>query len=266
MKAQRLAKLLIVCMMLLLAVAPAWAVTSGEPDGNDHPYVGLVALYDAEGTYIGRCSGTLLSSTVVLTAGHCTFDAASARVYFEPVVEANLREPGNTGYLGTTVTHPEYANFAGFPNTHDLGLILLDESVETETIGELAEPNTLDALATKRGQQETTFDVVGYGLQSVKPKLQADRVRYQGTVQFVNLRSALTDGFNLQHSGSPGKGTGGAGTCFGDSGGPVFLPGTNIIVAVTSFGLNSNCAGPGFAYRVDIEESLEFINQYLTNS
>lgn len=265
MKLFRNVRLFIVAL-LMLTVTPALAITSGELDGSDHPYVGLVALYDVEGTYIGRCSGTLLSASVVLTAGHCTYDAATARVYFEPVVEADLVNPGDTGYLGTAVTHPEYANFAGFPNTHDLGLIILNETVDTDDFGELAELNTLDGLATKRGQQNTNFDVVGYGLQSVKPKLQADKVRYQGTVQFVNLSSALTDGFNLQHSGSQGKGTGGAGTCFGDSGGPVFLPGTNVVVAVTSFGLNGNCAGPGFAYRVDIAESLDFINQYLSNS
>jgi secreted trypsin-like serine protease len=49
-----------------------------------------------------------------------------------------------------------------------------------------------------------------------------------------------------------GNGDGRGGTCSGDSGGPVFYPASsNTIVAVTSFGLNSNCRGVDFAYRVD---------------
>ena len=66
----------------------------------------------------------------------------------------------------------------------------------------------------------------------------------------VNLNSALNDGFNLQ---TQGNGQGRGGTCNGDSGGPVFLGpySSNVVVAVTSFGLNTLCRGTDFAYRVD---------------
>ena len=57
---------------------------------------------------------------------------------------------------------------------------------------------------------------------------------------------------------------GGSGTdsCFGDSGGPVFLggPASNTIVAVTSFGLNELCRGTDFSYRIDRKEVLDWIN------
>ena len=42
----------------------------GTPDGETHPNVGLIAFYDATGRY--RCSATLVSPTVLLTAAHCT--------------------------------------------------------------------------------------------------------------------------------------------------------------------------------------------------
>lgn len=130
--------------------------------------------------------------------------------------------------------------------------------------GVLPEPGLLDDLATKRGLQEQNFTGVGYGLQSVKPERQALTTRYQGTVHLVSLRSALIDGYNLHYTNNPGKGRGGAGgTCFGDSGGPVFLDDTTTIVGVNSFVLNSNCKGAGFAYRVDIAESLDFVLSYL---
>lgn len=256
MMIRRLVVLATALLLLLLTALPAAAVTDGRPDGNAHPYVGLAVFYDADGNPTHRCSGTLISATVFLTAGHCTFGAASAAVWFDPVVTRASGYPFTGGITGTVETHPGYDDFATFPNTSDLGLIYLDEPVELSTYGAIAALGTLDDLATARGKKEVTFTVVGYGLQQVKPKLMADTERYRGIVQLVNLRSALTDGYNLHHTNA--KGTGG-GTCFGDSGGPVFYGDTNVIVAVTSFGLNKNCVGAGFAYRTDIQNAHDFI-------
>ena len=52
------------------------------------------------------------------------------------------------------------------------------------------------------------------------------------------------------------------GTCFGDSGGPDLLGGTNTIVAVNSYVTNINCSGIGYSSRVDIPEVLEWINSF----
>ena len=52
------------------------------------------------------------------------------------------------------------------------------------------------------------------------------------------------------------------GTCFGDSGGPVFVSGTNTIVAVISFAANINCAGTSGAYRIDQEDDLAFLASF----
>jgi secreted trypsin-like serine protease len=75
----------------------------------------------------------------------------------------------------------------------------------------------------------------------------------------VNLNSGQNDGFNLQ---TQGNGDSRGGTCSGDSGGPVFLGGfsSNLIVAVTSFGLNAICRGTDFGYRIDRQEVLDWIN------
>ena len=47
----------------------------------------------------------------------------------------------------------------------------------------------------------------------------------------------------------------GSGNCSGDSGGPVPLGGSNSVVAIDSFVLNSNCKGVDFNYRTDIENA-----------
>ena len=64
--------LAMVIFLLFLVVTPASAITYGEPDGEEHPYVGLVGFYDAGGNWLWRCSATLISPTILLTAAHCT--------------------------------------------------------------------------------------------------------------------------------------------------------------------------------------------------
>lgn len=273
-------KLLVVLSVLLLmlaVVAPASAITGNYVKDFEHPYVGLLVAYDESGEFIGRCSGSLLSEHVFLTAGHCVEGASTARVYFQQDAGVNY-DPATqhdpvTGYpdtcaagtLGTLcATSDELYNYgypAGFPDTHDVGLVILDQAINPGEYGVLAGAGTLDNLATRRGQQELTFTVSGYGLSAKNPvHVLSFRERLMATSKLVNLRSNLTDGYNLQTSNNPGGGRGG--TCNGDSGGPFFYGGTssNLIVAVNSFGLSAQtCQGVDFAYRTDRAEVLSWI-------
>jgi secreted trypsin-like serine protease len=52
------------------------------------------------------------------------------------------------------------------------------------------------------------------------------------------------------------------GTCFGDSSGPVFVSGTNTLVAVISFAANINCAGTSGGCRIDQEDDLAFLASF----
>jgi len=142
----------------LIAGRPAQAVTDGVPDAGAHPYVGLAVFYDAAGTPLWRCSGTLLSPTVFLTAGHCTDGAAAAQVWFHESVTRSLGYPYTGGITGTPYTHPDFV--WRLPNTSDVGVIVLDKRVRLDTYAALPRLGTLDALATRRGTQEVTFSVV----------------------------------------------------------------------------------------------------------
>jgi secreted trypsin-like serine protease len=263
---------------------PASAISGDFVKDNEHPFVGLVVFYDANGDFVWRCTGSLLTPTVFLTAGHCADTvggAVTARVYFQQDAGVNY-DPATqvdpvSGYpeycadgtLGVTcATSDQLYNFdfsgsLTVPDTHDVGLVILDQPIMLDEYGVLAEANSLDQLATQRGRQDLTFTVSGYGLtykqqeHNGKPNV-SFRERLMALSQLVNLRSGLNAGFNLQ---TVGNGTGQGGTCNGDSGGPVFYGGyeSNTIVGVTSFGLNNLCRGTDFAFRTDQPAVIEWI-------
>jgi len=75
----------------------------------------------------------------------------------------------------------------------------------------------------------------------------------------VQVNTGFVGDFSLLLSNNANTG----GTCFGDSGGPNFLAGTNVVAGVTSFGLNRPCGGTGGVFRMDRQNVLNFVNSYL---
>jgi secreted trypsin-like serine protease len=262
MHRKTLAAALALFAVLVIGLGPAAAVTDGELDGNGHPYVGLMVAQDADGNPLWRCSGTLLSSTLFLTAGHCTeAPAAHVEIWFDADVESGI--PGN-GYPndgdvgGTPHTHPQYDPDAFF--LYDLGVVVLDKPVKMKKYGALPRQDALDRLATRRGGQDVTFTAVGYGLQQSFPdaaswKEHNQRVRMVAHPHLLQINTGLTGDFSLLLSNNTSTG----GTCFGDSGGPNFIGTSNVVGGVTSFGINGNCAGTGGVYRVDRADDLEWL-------
>ena len=280
--------------LMLATAVPAAAITYGQFDGNDHPMVGLVTFYNSDGTFIWRCSGTLLSPTLLLTAGHCTGQdlatgqtPARAQVWFATSIDVGTggtsADPCHTGRIGypcnggdsygTPYPDPDFHGLV-LPNSHDVGVVVLDTPQTTRGHATVAPLHSLDSLATQRGLQSTNLVVVGYGLLSQNGAGSnaggSTRARKEASQQVKDLRSALTDGYNVATTNAPGLGTADGtvapgGTCFGDSGGPVFYPflGQYVVVGITSFGLNNNCKGGDYAFRTDIQETQDFLATYL---
>jgi len=253
-------------ILSLLVITQVAAVNNGEPDGNAHPYVGLAIFKNAAGQPLWRCSGTLLSSRIFLTAGHCTESpAASAVIWFEPEIirgdpAFGYPNGGPTSVTGTPYTHPQFDPNAFY--LYDLGVVVLDRQYRLNQYGQLPELGVLDRLANRRGQQDVTMTVVGYGLQNIVDNpihgpihIQQDLRRERATVNVINIGNNLVDGYAMILSDNAHTG----GTCFGDSGGPTFLNNSRVVVAVTSFALNSNCTGVGGAYRVDTADDLNWL-------
>lgn len=260
--------ILLAAVLLLSTVGMAAAITDGEPDGDGHPYVGLM-IADVDGEPAWRCSGTLISPTVFLTAGHCTFGATGARVWFHAdMTYDNVPFPdypyGGSGSVeGTPIAHPDYDEAAFV--LRDVGVVILDEPVYMDEYGQLPVLDQLDALKTKRGKQNVTFTAVGYGLQESFPDAaswQENNVRVR-MVAHPKLNQINVPGFTGDFSMLLSNNANTGGTCFGDSGGPNFLGDTNIVAGVTSFGINGNCAGTGGVFRMDRAWALDWVSSFL---
>jgi len=260
--------------------------TFSQPDGDAHPWVVAVLfqqLGDDGRVHFYSCTGTLLSEYVVLTAGHCTSshgftnfgtwvrndasidDARAIELAPNPTF-GQFEDWANTYWIsGQAVPHPDYADYAEFPNTYDVGLVLLDEPIVLDHYGELPALGLLDEMTSGTGHRDRLFTNVGYGRQGVVPAFyQDDWVRYTGHTTLINVNSLWAgDDQSAGFTNNPGKGNGSGGTCFGDSGGPLFVGESNVIGAVVSFGFTP-CIGIDYNFRMDTETAQDFVAPYMS--
>lgn len=245
-------------LLTMSLVAPAAAITKGGvvDTNNTYSYVGLMVAY-IDDVPQWRCSGTLVSPRLFVTAGHCTDGADSVQIWFDVDLTdaaANNYPWGPGDASGTPYTHPDYDPNAFY--AHDLGVVVLDRAYRTvdgkyATLIGQNQAGLLDGLRVG-----TTFTTVGYGLQAAYPdgpasvnNERAERIRMIAKPRLLQY----VDDFALHLSNNSKTG----GTCFGDSGGPTFYNG--VLVAVTSFGYTSTCAGRAGIYRLDTADDLNWL-------
>jgi secreted trypsin-like serine protease len=238
-------------------------IVHGQPTGAAHPAVVLIVM-DVDGAPAFRCSGTLIKPKLVVTAGHCTGEPgefSGMRVFTESDVQNGNNNYPLAGPNTVTATawhsHPLFTEGLFF--VHDVGVIELHDPVTlpASEYGQLPTINQLDALQPRHS---TTFTAVGYGAQRINAaQVVAEKIRMSAEPQLIQINTGYTGNFSLLLSNNAATG----GTCFGDSGGPNFVGTSNVIGAVTSFGLNGSCGGTGGVFRLDRRDVLDFIAPYL---
>ena len=234
----------------LTLAGPAAAITNGEPTGNRYPNVGgLVSPTQySDGTWI-YCSGTLISTTVFLTAAHCGEDGERVAVTFDPdYVE------GDKLYYGTFYSDPLYNQAQS--DTHDIAVVVFDKAVKGITPAQLPEADSLSNLSS-----DQTFTSVGYGAYEVRKGPGGQAFLYNDVRMVASGTLNATNKTWLRISMNPATGNGG--TCYGDSGGPNFLGTTDIIAAITITG-DAVCRSTNVVYRLDTESARAFLGQYVT--
>ena len=200
---------------------PTSDITGGAPTTAYPAVVGLLS----EGT--PRCTGTLVTRRVVLTAAHCVPPTPQARdVYIGAGLDVDA---GTVIAVAETRRHPRYD-----PDTmsNDIALLYLEHEAPVAPISMFA------------GLWDDSFigrpiHVVGFG---------APAAFYGGTHLKRDGLATIAEftPSDLTLIAAPAQ------TCTGDSGGPAFLTidGTDFLVGVTSFG-DSGCREYGVDTRVD---------------
>jgi hypothetical protein len=265
-----LAGLLLVVGVVFTA-EPAGAITGGQRD-EVHTNVGVIRFTTESGRF--RCSGTLISPTVVLTAGHCTGDtgaspATDVYVSFNTDLPLDPLAPGITpeekaaraaNYItGTAHPDPGWTGKLSISKQHDQGVVVLDAPADSKWPGITPAPllpvGTLDA--NQGALKKETFTLVGYGVDIGEKKSQIVVPERRFTTSVLKNVQAEVVTFQINNRDSKA----GGGSCFGDSGGPAFLG--PYVVADASFVNSLKCNATGGYQRVDTAYSRAFLEQFI---
>jgi len=244
-------------------VAPAAAITNGQPDGNRHPNVGVMVV-DFGGGPSRLCSGELIAPTQFLTAAHCTAflvnqPSVLLGVTFDPTYDPDT----STVIPATAITvDPQFGKDRA--DLHDLGVITLATPVAAPPVV-LPTAGLLDELALRNGLRGQDFTNVGYGATgwafgggAPVPVDFGTAVRRISTSPFMALEP------NVLRLQANTNATGEGGTCVGDSGSARYLDvgGTDVAVAIVTLGSDRRCVANDANYRLDTPSARAFLAQF----
>ena len=262
---------LLLVLGVVMTAQPAAAIVGGQRD-DVHTNVGIVRFTTDSGRF--RCSGTLISPTVVLTAGHCTGDTGSSpatNVYvsFNTDLPLDPLAPGISpaesaaraaNYItGTAHPDPGWTGKLSISQQHDLGVVVLDAPATSKwpdiTPAPLLPVGALDG--NQGALKNRTFTLVGYGVDIGAKKTQVVVLERRSTTSF--LKNVQDEVVTFQINDRDSKA--GGGSCFGDSGGPAFLG--PFVVGDSSFVNSFSCNATAGYQRVDTPYARAFLEQFV---
>jgi hypothetical protein len=259
----------------LAAGAVAYAAWGGQLDGDQHPMVGaMYADFNANGTiewFEIICSGSYAgpakdgASDVFLTAGHCVAPLVMGGVTafwvsFDGDPRDGVGRPENPIAAAAFAWDPRFGHDVG--NLYDSAVLLLPAgSVPDLPAVSLPPAGYLDGLKASGDLQHMEVELVGYGVVPVWQQRRGTQFLFDG-----RRRTSISEvkGITLAwlRFNQTAEATDLGGLCFGDSGSPQFVPGTNMIVSTTTGG-DPNCRANNFNYRLDTVGARQFLGRFL---
>jgi len=244
---------------LVLAAGPAAAVTSGNPDGNGHPFVGWAYGETPTGAQTTGCSAILVAPTVIVTSGACAdlFNQASnidrVWVTFQTdnvaIVSGGFDPPNNPPSVEVLliVANPAYSASGGVSGNVGVGIL------DTAQAGPFADLPVAGRLDNLSGSE--VFTAVAYGAERNTTIATLAR-RYSGAnyrgIGADNLFLRLTD----QGGGPPacidGQNEGGGGFIGASEAAALILEPDN------------GCSRNATLQRLDVQNVRDFLDDYLT--
>ena len=198
----------------------------------------VVTLRDAQGALTGTCSGTIIAPRAVLTAAHCLSGTPAVAVY---------TGAGDTIASTSAIVHPSYKSVNDAASI-DLGLVL---------VGQNLTPTPVPVLLSRDAKVGEQAVIVGWG----QTETDARGILKAGTTSVSAVSSAAIQAVYAPSSG-------GSGTCFGDSGGPLLLSESGVwaVAGVTSAFTGNSCAtGTNYFTNVRNSSAMSFITSNVSS-
>jgi secreted trypsin-like serine protease len=225
--------------LLAAAAAPSSAVVGGnDASPGEYPAVAEITF----GPFL--CTGTLITPSWVLTAGHCsniTAGTVASPASWPPQlisvrVGGVTQDDGERLGVGRVVMHPDYLLTSGY----DISLLQLSSN---STMAPTQVAGAGERSIWTAGTMET---IVGWGVTEEGGDLPDRLQEAQVPVTTDAYCAGAYSDFDPNTMVCAGFPQGGVDTCQGDSGGPMFgrsSTGALRVVGTTSFG--EGCARPG---------------------